>query len=193
MRYSTQCSVKDKQLSQTVVYSRHENYATDTQQLLRRVYCNSLHCLTTVKTTIWLNYCNLFLALSHFSLDTLMIRDTEDLTKIYFAYIHNSDILRCKICDYWPDCKREGPLFSAEFVCLCVCVSLLPFNVNRFLWNLVTRTPLWSSLAATIMVQIARRGTPRRLFENLKKNQNHIIRISKFWSIIFCVFVSCVL
>jgi len=27
---------------------------------------------------------------------------------------------------YWPDCKREGPLFSAEFVCLsvCVCVSL---------------------------------------------------------------------
>ena len=25
--------------------------------------------------------------------------------------------------DYWPDCKPEGPLFSAEFVCLCVCVS----------------------------------------------------------------------
>ena len=21
---------------------------------------------------------------------------------------------------YWPDCKPEGPLFSAEFVCLCV-------------------------------------------------------------------------
>jgi len=26
---------------------------------------------------------------------------------------------------YWPDCKPEGPLFSAEFVSLsvCVCVS----------------------------------------------------------------------
>ena len=26
---------------------------------------------------------------------------------------------------YWPDCKPEGPLFSAEFVCLslCLCVS----------------------------------------------------------------------
>jgi len=24
----------------------------------------------------------------------------------------------------WPDCKPEGPLFSAEFVCLCVCLSV---------------------------------------------------------------------
>ena len=26
---------------------------------------------------------------------------------------------------FWPDCKPEGPLFSAEFVCLSVCLSLL--------------------------------------------------------------------
>jgi len=78
-------------------------------------------------------------------------------------------------------------------VCLSVCVSvclwpaLLPFNVDRFWRNLVTRTLLWSSLAATIMVQIGRRGTARRLFENLKKNsqKSQNIRISKFWSIIF--------
>jgi len=56
-------------------------------------------------------------------------------------------------------------------VCVCVCVwpALLPFNLDRFCWNLVTGTLLWSSLAATIMVQIGRRGTSRRLFENLKK------------------------
>ena len=56
-------------------------------------------------------------------------------------------------------------------VCLCVCLwlALLPFNVNRFWWNFVTRTLLWSSLAATIMVQIGYRGTVRRLFENFKK------------------------
>ena len=77
---------------------------------------------------------------------------------------------RCPVC--WPDCKPEGPLFSAEFVCLSVCLSvcvwlwpaILPFSVDRFWRSLVT-----SSLAATIMVQIGRRGTARRLFENLKK------------------------
>jgi len=40
------------------------------------------------------------------------------------------------LAEYWPDCKHEGPLFSAESVCLCVSVclrpALLPFNVNRF-------------------------------------------------------------
>ena len=70
-----------------------------------------------------------------------------------------------------PNANPDGPLFSAEFVCLCVCLwpALLPFNVNRFWWNLVTRTLLWSSLAATIMVQIGRRGTAQRLFENFQK------------------------
>ena len=74
---------------------------------------------------------------------------------------------------FWTDCKPEGQLFSAKFVCLSVCLwpALLPFNINQFWWNLVTRTLLWSSLAATIVVQIGRRGrgTARRLFENFKK------------------------
>jgi len=76
-----------------------------------------------------------------------------------------------KVSHFWPDCKPEGPLFSAEFACLSVCLwpALLPFIVDRFWWNLVTRTLLWSSLATTIMVQIGRRGTPRRLFENFEK------------------------
>jgi len=56
-------------------------------------------------------------------------------------------------------------------VSLCVCLwpALLPCNVDRFWRNLVTRTPLWSSLAATIMIQIGRRGTTRRLCENFEK------------------------
>jgi len=37
-------------------------------------------------------------------------------------------------------------------VCVCLCVSDQHFSVNRFWRNLVTRTLLWSSLAATIMV-----------------------------------------
>ena len=107
------------------------------------------------------------------------------------------DAAYCHRGNNWPDCKPEGPLFSAEFVCLsvgpiahwrkiifsrvclwvclsvCLCVSdrhFLPFNVNRFWQNLATRTLVWSSLVATIMLQIGRRGTARRLFENFKKN-----------------------
>jgi len=62
--------------------------------------------------------------------------------------------------DFWPDCKPEGPLFSAEFVCLvsvcvCVCVSLTHRHTH--------------SLAATIMVHIDRRATAQLLFENFKK------------------------
>jgi len=84
---------------------------------------------------------------------------------------------------YWlklvgPIANLKGPYFQPSLsVCLCVgvCVSvclwlaLLPFNVDRFWRNFVTRTLLWSSLATTIMVQIGRRGTARRLFENFKK------------------------
>jgi len=96
----------------------------------------------------------------------------------------------------WPDCKPEGPLFSAAFVCLCVCLwpALLPFNVDRFWWNLVTRTLLWSSLAATIIFQVGRRGTAWQLLKiskNSQKSQN-----MNFKSLIhhfFCVCVSCVL
>jgi len=89
----------------------------------------------------------------------------------------------------WHDCKLEGPLFSAEFVCLCLSVclwpALLPFSVDRFWRNLVTRTLLWSSLAANIMVQIGCRETARRLFENFKKfskslNSNFKILVHHF-------------
>jgi len=79
-------------------------------------------------------------------------------------------------------------------VCLSVCVTLTGTSTlqRKPFWRiLVTRTLLWSSLAATIMVQIGRRGTARRLFENFKKSKkNHRIRISKFWSIIFFASVS---
>ena len=68
-------------------------------------------------------------------------------------------------------------------VCLCVCLlpALLPFNVDRFWWNLVTRTLLWSSLAATIMVQICRRVARATLFwkfqKKIQKSQNSNLKI----------------
>ena len=120
--------------------------------------------------------------------------------KDVFSLLRSSSLPLIELL-YWPDCKPEGPLFLAEFVCMsvCLCVSvclwlaLLPFSVNRFGWNLVARTLLWSSLAATIMAQIGRRGTTRRLFENFKKfskshNSNFKILIHHF-----CVGLSCVL
>jgi len=95
-----------------------------------------------------------------------------------------------------PITNLKGHYFQSSLsVCLSVCLwpSLLPFNVDRFWWNLVTRTLLWSSLAATIMVQIGHRGTVRRLFENLKK----FSKIKKFEfqnsGPSFFVCVSCVL
>ena len=79
-------------------------------------------------------------------------------------------------CFVGPTANLKGPYFQSSLsvslsVCLSVCLwlALLPFNVNRFWWNLVTSTLLWSSLAATIMVQIGRRWTARRLFENFPK------------------------
>ena len=62
------------------------------------------------------------------------------------------------------------PYFEPSLsVCVCLWLALLPFSVNRFWRNLVTRILLWSGLAVTIMVQIGRRGTMRCLFENFKK------------------------
>jgi len=97
---------------------------------------------------------------------------------------------------FWPDCKPEGPLFSAEFVCVSVCLwpALLPFNVNRFWWNLVARSLLWSSLATAIMVQIGRRGIARRLFENFKKfSKIAEFEVQNSGPSLFCACVSCVL
>jgi len=64
-------------------------------------------------------------------------------------------------------------IFSRVCLWVCVCVSLTGTSTLQR-WpistkNLVTRTLLWSSLAATIMVQIGLRGTARRLFEIFKK------------------------
>jgi len=110
--------------------------------------------------------------------------EVTQLTKVMYSHIEQSSAR-----DFWATvCKTVrtvaiGPLLARlqtwralifSRVCLSVCVSvsvclwpaLLPFNVNRFWRNLVTRTLLWSSLAATIKVQIGHRGTSRRLFEN---------------------------
>jgi len=71
-----------------------------------------------------------------------------------------------------PIANLKGHYFLPSLsVCVCLWPALLPFNVDRFWWNLVTRTLLWSTLAATIMVQIGRRWTARRLFENFKNSQ----------------------
>jgi len=115
-----------------------------------------------------------------------------------FCYIHlyiseslyNTVPISASQKHFWPDCKPEGSLFSAEFVCLSVCLSVGPIaNLKRHYfqpslsvcvsltgtstlqrWPILTKLGhkdlLWSSLAATIMVQICRRETARRLFEN---------------------------
>ena len=97
-----------------------------------------------------------------------------------------------------PIANLNGHYFQPSLsVCLSVCLSwpaLLPFNVDRLWRNLVTRTLVRSSLAATIMVQIGRRGTAWRLFENFKK----FSKITEFecqnsGPSFFCVCVSCVL
>ena len=77
--------------------------------------------------------------------------------------------------NFGPIANLKGHYFQPSLsVSMCVCLwqALLPFNVNRFWRNLVTRTLLWSSLAATIMVQIGRRLTAWRLLENLKNSQS---------------------
>jgi len=78
---------------------------------------------------------------------------------------------------YFSPTKHLAPFLArlqtwrAIIFCLSVCLwpALLPFSINRFWRKLVTRTLLWSSLTATIMVQIGHRGTAWHLFENFKK------------------------
>jgi len=68
-----------------------------------------------------------------------------------------------------PIVNLKGPYFQPS---LCVCVPVTGTSTLQrwpILTNLVTRTLLWSSLAATIMVQVGRRGTARCLFENFQK------------------------
>jgi len=52
---------------------------------------------------------------------------------------------------FGPIANLKGPYFQPSLsACACACLwpALLPFNVDRFWWNLVTRTLLWSSSAA---------------------------------------------
>ena len=63
-------------------------------------------------------------------------------------------------------------IFSRVCLSMFLWPALLPFNVNRFyrFWrNMVTRTLLWSSLAATIMSTLAAEG-PRDTFLKISKN-----------------------
>ena len=77
----------------------------------------------------------------------------------------------CQSCPVGSIANLKGHYFQPSLsVCLSVCVclwpALLPFQRWPILMKLGHKDLLWSSLAATIMVQIGR-------------------RISKFWSIIF--------
>ena len=77
-----------------------------------------------------------------------------------------------------PIANLKGHYFQPSLsVCVRLWPALLPFNVDRFWRNLVTRILLWSSLPATIMVQIGRRGTALCLFENSRKSQNSNFKI----------------
>ena len=93
-----------------------------------------------------------------------------------------------RLCNH--NCLFVGPIANLKghhfqpslSVCLSVCLwpALLPFNTDRFWWNLVTRTLLWSSLAATIMVQIGRRQTWDiflKISNNSQKSQNSNVKI----------------
>ena len=78
------------------------------------------------------------------------------------------------VCFFGLIANLKGHYFQPSLsvsLSVCVCVSDRHFypTTLTILTNLVTRTLLWSSLAAAIMVQIGRRGTARCLFENFKK------------------------
>ena len=130
----------------------------------------------------------------------LMAAFAPSPSSIYTTTINSHTLLTSPInITISPIANLKGHYFQSSLsvslcVCLCVCLwpALLPFNVDRFWRNLVTRTLLWSSLAATIMVQIGRRGTVRRLFENYKKksqksqNLNFKILVRHFYRATLC-------
>ena len=102
----------------------------------------------------------------------------------YFFKRWPSTILHL-LCVDWPPinsigpiAKLKGPYFQPSLsVCLSVCLwpALLPFIVDRFWWNLVTKTLLWSSFAASIMVQIG--ATPFWKFQKILKNHHSTFKI----------------
>jgi len=93
-----------------------------------------------------------------------------------------------------PITNLKGPYFQPS-LSVCLCVSDWHFYPS----TLTDFDETWSQGPYSDLVRLRpcpdrRRGTARCLLENLKKNlKSHRIRISKFWSIIFCVCVSCVL
>jgi len=99
-------------------------------------------------------------------------------------------LLSISVFVFGPIANLKGHYFQPS-LSVCLWPALQPFNIDRFWWNFVTRTLLWSSLAATIMVQIGGWGTARHLYENFKKfskspNSNFKILVHH------CVCVSCV-
>jgi len=87
----------------------------------------------------------------------------------------------------WPDYKPEGPLFSAEWVCVCVCLCVSDRHFYPSTWTDFNQTwsqgPCFGRDPNGPDRPQRDRATP---FLNFKKNlKNHRIRISKFWSIIF--------
>jgi len=146
---------------------------------------------------IWFSWYHCYPMISSFAVCKIQI----GLTFLFPVYRKEAN----KQVFFGPIANLKGHYFQPSLsvslsVCLCVCLSvclwlaLLPFNVNWFWRNLVTRTLLWSSLAVTIMVQIGRRGTMRRLFENFKR----FSKITEFefqnsGPSFFCVCVCCVL
>jgi len=116
--------------------------------------------------------------------------ETAQGTPFHFSYYYI-------LLFFWPEWKPEGPLFSAEFVCLCDCLSLTGTSTLQ-------RWPIFMKLGHKDHTLIyfgcdhngpdrpqRYRATPFWKFQKIL--ENHRIRTSKFWSIIFCIWVSCVL
>ena len=124
------------------------------------------------------------LAMKSFRNGSQLLLAAADVTyaQEYFVYFVMHDLLYCKtlvhtLTHFLLARLQTWKALIFSRVCLSVCMSVclsvclwparLPFGVNWFWRNLITRTLFWSSLATTIMVQIGRRGTARRLWHDM--------------------------
>ena len=118
--------------------------------------------------------------------------ETAQGTPFHFSYYYI-------LLFFWPEWKPEGPLFSAEFVCLCVWLSLSDRHFYRSTWTNFDET--WSQGPYSDLVWLDHNGldrpqrdraTPFWKFQKkfFKKSQN-----SNFEILVdhFCGCVSCVL
>jgi len=84
--------------------------------------------------------------------------------------------------DFWPDCKPEGPLFSAEFVCESVCLSVCVSDRHFYPSTLTDFDETWSQGPYSDLVwsRSAAEG-PRDAFlkisQNSQKSQNSNFKI----------------